>query len=185
MNTQPTSASIRRERFAHDTLPLWQEHLLDFRMFASLRRMVAHQLYKPLIGRLEFVRQVTLYLPEVAARIEESDFGIVHLEVGAMKLATRYAIIHRDFAAVRKHLSLIADLFDRADAELHDTICISYLEALFLGETSGAFLEAQKLLSHPMKKALKNAELRQAKCHYPWLDEGTGFITGWLENPAT
>ena len=185
MNTQPTSASIPRERFAHDAQPLWQEHLLDFRMFASLRRMVSHQLYKPLVGRLEFVRQVTLYLPEVAARIEESDFGIVHLEVGAMKLATRYAISHRDFATVRKHLSLIADLFDRADAELHDAICISYLEGLFLGDTSDAFLEAHKLLPYPMKSALGNAELRQAKRYYSWLDEGTGLITGWLANPAT
>ena len=109
------------------------EHLLDFKTFASLRRMVSHQQSKPLIKRADFMKQVTLYLPEVAARIEESDFGIVHLEMGAMKLATKDAIASRDFATVRKHLLLIAELFDRADAELYDAIRISYLE----GSVSG------------------------------------------------
>ena len=159
MNTQPTSASIPRERFAHDAQPLWQEHLLDFRMFASLRRMVSHQLYKPLVGRLEFVRQVTLYLPEVAARIEESDFGIVHLEVGAMKLATRDAIAKRDFATARRHLLLTANLFDRADAELYEAIRISYLEALFLDEVSAAHIVARGMLSGPMENALRQADM--------------------------
>ena len=64
------------------------EHLLDFKTFASLRRMVSNQQSKPLVKRTDFMKQITLYLPEVSARIEESDFGIVHLEVGAMKLAT-------------------------------------------------------------------------------------------------
>lgn len=139
------------------------EHLLDFKTFASLHRMVTHQQSKPLIKRTDFMKQVTLYLPEVAARIEESDFGIVHLEVGALKLATRDAFTRSDFATVRKHLSLIADVFDRADAELYDAIRISYLEALFLDQTTAAHIVARGMLSRPMENALRQAELRFEK----------------------
>jgi hypothetical protein len=139
------------------------EHLLDFKTFASLRRMVSHQQTKPLIKRTDFMKLVTLYLPEVASRIEESDFGIVHLEIGAMKLATRDAFARSDFATVRKHLFLIADLFDRADAELYYAIRISYLEAIFLGETSAAHIVARGMLSKAMENSLRQAELRLDK----------------------
>ncbi|MBI4808232.1 MAG: hypothetical protein HY799_04730 [Nitrosomonadales bacterium] len=139
------------------------EQLLDFKTFSSLRRMVTHQHSKPLLKRTDFMKQVTLYLPEVAARIEESDFGIVHLEVGAMRLTTREAIIGRDFATVRRHLSLITDLFDRADGELYEAICISYLEALLVEETSPVFLEARSMLSKPMENVLRQTELRMDK----------------------
>jgi hypothetical protein len=139
------------------------EHLLDFRTFASLRRMVSHQQSKPLLKRADFMKQVTLWLPEVAARIEESDFGVVHLEVGAMKQASRDALARSDFATVRRHLSLVADLFDRADAELYDAIRISYLESLFVGETSAALIVARGMLSPAMENALRQAELRLEK----------------------
>jgi len=139
------------------------EQLLDFKTFASLRRMVAHQQYKPLIKRSDFMKQVTLYLPEVAARIEESDFGVTHLEVGAIKLATRDAIVKRDFSMVRRYLYWITDLFDRADAELYDAIRISFLEALFLDETSAAYLEARSMLSKSMENVLRQSELQLEK----------------------
>jgi hypothetical protein len=139
------------------------EHLLDFKTFASLRRMVTHQQSKPLLRRTDFMKQVTLYLPEVAARIEESDFGVVHLEVGAMKLATRDALARSDFTTVREHLFLIANLFDRADAELYEAIRISYLEALFLDEVSAAHIVARSMLSKPMENVLRQSELRLEK----------------------
>ena len=141
------------------------EHLLDFKTFASLRRMVSHQQSKPLIKRSDFLKLVTLYLPEVAARIEENDFGIVHLEIGAMKLATKDAFARSDFATVRKHLTLVADLFERADDELYEAIRISYLEALFLGDISAAHIVARGMLSNAMENALRQAELRLEKLH--------------------
>lgn len=144
------------------------EHLLDFKAFASLRRMVTHQQSKPLLRRSDFMKQVTLYLPEVAARIEECDFGIVHLEVGAMKLATRDALARSDFAAVRRHLSFVADLFDRVDLELYDAIRISYLEPLFLDEISAAQIVARGMLSRPMENALRQAEMDCDKRRMAW-----------------
>ncbi len=139
------------------------DHLPDFRAFASLRRMVTHQQGKPLLTRSDFVKQLTLHLPEVAARIEEGDFGIVHLEVGAMKLATGEALAHSDLACVRRHLSIVADMFERADAELYDAIRISYLEALFLDEVSAAHIVARGMLSRAMENALRQTELHLEK----------------------
>jgi hypothetical protein len=153
----------RNEHAVADSAIHPAESFLDFKTFMSLRRMVGHQQKKPLIGRADFVKQLTLYLPEVADRIEESDFGIVHLEVGALKLATREAITRRDFAAVSDHLSLIVDVFDRADNELYEAICISYLEALFLRETSAAHIEARRLLTRQMENVLKQSEFRWNK----------------------
>lgn len=134
------------------------EHMLDFKTFSSLRRMVMHQQDKPLIGRADFMKQVTLYLPEVAALIEESDFGIVHLEVGAMKLATLQAIARRDFLTVRRHLRLVSEWFERADAELREAIRISYLEALFLDERAADRMEARRLLPGQMATLLHETE---------------------------
>ena len=139
------------------------DNMFDFKTFASLRRMVSHQQGKPLVKRADFMKQITLFLPEVAARIEESDFGVLHLEMGAMKLATRDAIANRDFSKVRRYLFLIAELFDRADAELYDAIRISYLEGLFLDEHSNVFMEARSMLSRPMENVLRQAELRLEK----------------------
>ena len=136
------------------------EQLFDFKTFASLRRMVSHQQSKPLLKRADFMKQITLYLPEVAARIEESDFGVLHLEMGAVKLAAKDAIVNRDFTSVRKYLTLVSEFFDRADAELYDAIRISFLEGLFLEEPSIAYAEARKMLSRAMENVLRQSELR-------------------------
>lgn len=159
----PAHTLPRNELTATDGATQSFEHLLDFKTFVSLRRMVDHQRNKPLLRRTDFMKQVTLYLPEVAARIEESDFGIVHLEVGAMKLVTKDAIDSRDFATTRRHLLLIAEIFDRADAELYNAIRISFLEDLFLDETRTAYVEARCMLSRSMENALRQSELRLEK----------------------
>jgi hypothetical protein len=140
-------------------LPI-QRFLSDFRMYASLRQMLAHSRARPLMTRLDFMQQITLYLPEVSALIEESDFGILHLEVGALKLATRQALRQYDFGRVRRHLFLVGNLFEHADAELREALHLSYLEPLFLGETSIAHREARSLLSKPMEEAVRQSELR-------------------------
>lgn len=163
MISSPPHALPRGNPVLADSVMQPFENLHDFKTFASLRRMVTHQQGKPLIRRTDFMQQVTLYLPEVAARIEESDFGIVHLEVGAMKLATRDAFARSDFATVRRHLSLIANLFDRADTELYEAIRISYLEALFLDEVSAAHIVARSLLPQAMENVLRQAESRLEK----------------------
>jgi hypothetical protein len=159
MITYPTPKLPRIDRVSSDGILQPFEQLFDFKTFASLRRMVSHQQSKPLLRRADFMKQITLYLPEVAARIEESDFGVLHLEVGAIKLATKDAIASRDFASVRKYLMLVAEFFDRADTELYDAIRVSFLEGLFLEETSSAYTEARNMLPRSMENVLRQSEL--------------------------
>ena len=141
------------------------DHFLDFQSFISQRnKTTAHQQNKPIINRVDFLKQIAHRLPEVATRIAESDFGDVHLEVGAMRRATQNAIAERDFTTVRKHLHLVSDLFERANAELFKAICVSYLEALFLGKTSAPHIEARCLLSRSMEHVLRHAELDFERC---------------------
>ena len=135
--------------------------LSDFKMFTSLRQMLS-------MTRLDFMQQITLHLPEVSELIEESDFGILHLEVGALKLATRQALRQFDFSRIRHHLLLVGNLFEHADAELRAAILVSYLEPLFLGETSLAHIEARSLLSRPMEEALRQSELRFSMLEQLW-----------------
>ena len=86
MMTLPTPKLPFLDSFASDSVTQPFEQMFDFKTFASLRRMVSHQQSKPLLRRADFLKQITLYLPEVAARIEESDFGVLHLEVGASEI---------------------------------------------------------------------------------------------------
>jgi hypothetical protein len=140
----------------------------DFRKFTSLRSMLSKKQSRPLMTRLDFMQQIALYLPEVSELIEESDFGILHLEVGALKLATRQALRQFNLSRIRSHLFLVGNLFEHADAELGEAILVSYLEPLFLGETSIAHSEARSLLSQPMEEALRRSEMHFAMLEQFW-----------------
>ncbi|MDH2916429.1 MAG: hypothetical protein PXX77_06060 [Gallionella sp.] len=122
----------------------------DFGAFSSMR-ISSH-------GRADFIYQLTLYFPEVAARIDESDFGILPLEIGVMTVATKDAIRRFDLYTVSRHFSFIGRLFDCADTELRNGIQIAYLENLLLGETSPAHVAARCLLPKSLKTALKQSE---------------------------
>lgn len=128
-------------------------HRESFKDFSSLRNMVKSDNW-----RTDFVYQLTSYFPEVAALIDEGDFGILHLEVGAMTVATREAIKSLDFYTALSHFVFIGKLFERADTELQNGIQISYLENLLLGETSLAHMEARDLLPQSLKEALMKSE---------------------------
>lgn len=145
---------------AIDNMMPLHHFLSDFHMFTTLRRMLSQHQAKPLMKRLDFMHQITLYLPEVAALIGENDFGKLHQEIGALKRATQQALLRMDFTRVRRHLYLVGNLFEHADDELRTAIESSYLEALFIGETSPVYREARSLLSKPMADALHQAELR-------------------------
>ncbi len=140
----------------------------DFLAFSELRntlRASAKAAQVTTMTRSDFMQHITLYMPEVSARIEEEDFGVVHLEMGAMKLATRDAILSQDFNTVRRHLSYIGYLYEHADHELRHAILISYLEALLIGESAPAYSRARRLLPPNLEAELIKAELRHAHLH--------------------
>jgi hypothetical protein len=144
-----------------------QDFRFNFNVFSAMRQVLRSRAQAmpvtipiTVMGRADFIHHVTLHLPEVSALIEEDDFGVLHLEMGAMKLATQCAILRYEFYTVRRHFAFISYLFEHADKALYDAILVSYLESLFIGESTAEYESARGLLSANMREALKRAELR-------------------------
>jgi hypothetical protein len=133
---------------------------LDFKTFCSLRHMVSHQRKQWVVGSADFMQLLALHLPEVAEHVDESDFGYIHLEVGVLKLASRSAIMRRNMLELLRHLILVGDLLGRADQPLHDALRVSWLEALFLGESGAETIAARGMLPRVMEDMLRKAEER-------------------------
>lgn len=149
------------------------EHNIEgsFTTFAAINQASRRGVSSPTIsvmGRADFLRHVALNLPDVAARIDEGDFGILHLEMGAMRLATEDAIERHELHAVRRHFAFIAYLYEYATNELHDAIRVSYLEPLFLDGCSAATDRVRSLLPASLYETLRRAELRNALLRATW-----------------
>ncbi len=141
-----------------DRIPAVPRFRLNFRAFADLRRLL---LDRDVIARgacSRFACRLALHLPEIAARIDEADFGVLHLEVGEMKLATHDAILGEDWGAVMLHFAFTTHFFVNAGDELRDAIRVSYLGNLFYGETSASHAKARCLLPRPLAIALQQVE---------------------------
>jgi len=132
---------------------------LDYKSFSDLHRLVRLKSL-PLDGNSRFASRLALYLPKAAARIDEDDFGILHLEVGALKLDTRAAILRHDWTTVNEHFVFVTGMLETAGDELRDALHISYLGMLLYGETSSSFVKARGLLPKPLMIALEKIELR-------------------------
>jgi hypothetical protein len=161
-----------------------QDFRFNFSVFSAMRQ--AMQVRRAatavtIMGRADFIHHVTLHLPEVSARIEEDDFGILHLEMGAMKLATRDAILRYEFHTVRRHFAFIAYLYEHADNDLHDAIRVSYLESLFIGEETPEYENARSLLPKNLAEALKKLDLRYALLE---LQPNNQRAWAWVEEQA-
>ncbi|MEW5903633.1 MAG: hypothetical protein AB1722_04725 [Pseudomonadota bacterium] len=146
----PRQALVARPRF-------------DFHTFCSLRRMVAKQRSQWALGSADFMPQLTLHLSEVAEHVDESDFGHLHLEIGVFKLASRAAIGRGDLETWRRHLIWASGLMGRADKGLYDALRVSWLEALFLGETDERYTLARGMLPERLEQALREAERRHSR----------------------
>ena len=123
---------------------------------ANLRALSSRQILP--YGRREFIYPLMSDFPEIAARIDESDFGILPLEIGVMTLATKEAINRFDWYTVSMYFAFMDKLFDCANKELKDGIQIAYVENLLLGETSPAHEATRCLLPISLGIALKQSE---------------------------
>lgn len=130
---------------------------LDCNSFYELHRLVCIKSL-PVSGHSRFASHLALYFPEAAARIDEFDFGILHLEVGALKLVTRDAIAKRDWEILGEHFSFVAGIIEDAGTELGDALHVSYLGSLFYGETTLNFAKARSLLPKTLASALEKVE---------------------------
>ena len=109
-------------------------------------------------ANLRFADCLAVHFPDVAATIDEADFGLLHLEVSALKLATRNAILKRDWATLRAHFAFVDSMLEVAGTELHDAIGVSYLGSLFYGETSLSHSRARTLMPKRLAAALEIME---------------------------
>ena len=98
------------------------------------------------------------YLPEVAASIDATDLGELLFEVGALKLASRKAILESDWFTVRAHFYLVDRILENGSIELHDAIGICYLGDIFYGEVSVNYAKARTLMPKRLATALEIIE---------------------------
>ncbi len=113
-----------------------------------------------------FSRCLALHFPEVAASLDEADLGVLHLEVGVLKVATRVAISRRDWPTVTTHFDFVDSVLETAETELHDAIGVSYLVNLFYNETSLNYAKARTLMPRRLAVALEIMERHYEELAY-------------------
>ncbi len=148
------TASGSRTRFPLDHKSFRDPHKLTF--------------FKPISlgGSTRFAGYLAIHFPEVVAGIEEADLGVLHLEAGALKAATRDAILRRDWPTVSRHFAFVDSVLEIADTELHEAIGISYLVNLLYNETSINFAKARTLLPKRLAVALEIMERHYEELMY-------------------
>ena len=130
---------------------------LDFHSFRDLHKIRCIE-PSPTTVKSRFACYLAIYFPEAAALIDESDFGILHLEVGVLKLASRDAIAKGDWDTVSGHFAFVTSLLDNGGGELRNALSVSYLGSLFYGETSHLYAKARALLPRRLSRALESIE---------------------------
>ncbi len=130
---------------------------LDYHSFRRLHEVLSA---KPAGGAVKsrFACFLAIYFPEVAAHIEESDFGILHLEVGVLKVLSRHAIVKGDWDTLARHFAFVMALLESGGGELRNALSVSYLGSLFYGELNGNFAVARCLLPRRLARALESIE---------------------------
>jgi hypothetical protein len=147
--------STPHDRFAEPGTPACS---INYAAFDAIRRIVND---KPRVARGAcscFANHLMLHFPEIAERIDEADYGELHLEMGELKLATREAITEGDWRSVCEQFAFVAQLLNDDIAEVNDAISVSYLGALFYGELSPNHAEARCLLPQRLAIALEDVE---------------------------
>lgn len=152
MRTQLTfvSRSERNRKWDH-------VQRLDFRSFDNLKKIAADPTM-PLDSGSWFAFTLAIHFPEVALCVDEDDYGVLHLEMGRLMLASRNAIFSRDWNTLSRHFAFIAAIMDNAGPELLDAIDVSYLSNLMHDEASINYAKARTLLPRPLLHRLELLE---------------------------
>ena len=96
--------------------------------------------------------------PEIAANISEIESGLLHPEMAVVSQATQEAVAAENWGTVASHFAFVEEVFVGADEAVKNAIYVSYLENLFLGETSANHLSARALLPFTLAQALLELE---------------------------
>lgn len=143
---------------ANARLPFNPRLQLDFNTFSALRKLLSRKPKKRTFNS-RFACYLALYLPDVAADIDEEDFGIIHLEIAVLAKSTREAIDRKDWVTVQRNFAFIADMLEKAGKELQDAIHISYFEYLLYDKSIPSDLpvqaELRNLLTYMLERLTK------------------------------
>ncbi len=130
---------------------------LDYLSFRDLHKILCCKPRRRAV-QSRFACYLAVYFPEVAEHIDESDFGILHLEVGVLKLRSRSAIINGDWEVLTCHFAFVRSVLENGGHDLRDAVRISYLGSLFYGETGRNFAAARCLLPPRLSRELDSIE---------------------------
>lgn len=137
---------------------------VGFKTFTHLQRLFSLENGAQCHAFSRIAGHLAIHLPEVARRLSDDEFGVLHLELGVLKLATRDAINERDWGTVSRHFAFIDMLFQDAPADLDSAIQVSYLGMLLSNETNINFCKARTLLPPLLTSALNAVERHYAAC---------------------
>ena len=115
------------------------------------------------VDRNAFVAMLAERYPAVAADIDESMWGLLHLEMGQLARAAQAAISDEDPAAVREHFRFIDEVYRRATPEVKNAVHVSYLECLSFDGKHGKRIKARELLSPTLQAGLRGLEAYNAE----------------------
>lgn len=110
------------------------------------------------VDRAAFVALLTERYPDVAADIDESMRGQLHLEMGQLSKAVQVAISDEDPAAVREHFRFIDEVYRRATPEVKNAVHVSYLERLSFDGKHGKRIKAREMLSPALQAGHRGLE---------------------------
>ena len=115
------------------------------------------------VDRDAFVAMLADHYPAVAADIDESMRGLLHLEMGQLAKAAQAAISDEDAAAVREHFRFINEIYRRATPEVKNAVHVSYLERLSFEGKQGKRIKAREILSPALQAGLRGLEAYNAE----------------------
>lgn len=115
------------------------------------------------VDRDAFVSMLAERYPAVAADIDESMSGLLHMEMGQLAKAVQVAISDEDTVAVREHFLFIDEVYRRATPEVKNAVHVSYLERLSFDGKHGKRIRARDLLSPALQAGLRGLESYNAE----------------------
>jgi hypothetical protein len=145
--------SVRKEGQAYGNPPAQ----VDYRSFRDMNRILCVE-PSPYADRSRFAWHLAVYFPETARGIDEDDFGVLHLEVGVLKLASQAAIAAGDWDLLERHYSFVRALREHCSDALRAALDISYLGNLLYGKSSPNYAKARALLPPSLACALEAVE---------------------------
>ena len=116
------------------------------------------------VDRDAFVAMLAERYPSIAADIDESMSGLLHLEMGQLARAAQVAISDEDTVAVREHFRFIDEVYRRSTPEVKNAVHVSYLERLSFDGKHGKRIRARESSPRPCRWGFSGLRRRTLSC---------------------